>query len=405
PPTTAGEVALWVPRVLLYPLYLTSEYLIRWPLGALITTAERNNWAPAIVDFFTFGEEHKAGLVPTAFFEFNFRPSAGLYFFWDDFLFDKNDLRVHGQMGGFDWLSLGAVDRIRLGRQSTMGLEADYLRRPDYVFHGIGPSSLEDERSRYTMASVDVGPVYDVYPTRAVHFKARVGVKTVNIGDGHFDEDPSVGAEARRGAFPLPPGYGTGYTSVYEHAELSLDSRKPRPFSGTGFRVSGHVDHGTDLRSNPGAAWVRYGGAVGAFWDIADTTRIVGLVLNTEFLHSLRGATPFTEQVLLGGQGGFAGFRPGRLIGASSATASLYYEWPIWVWLDGTIHLGIGNVFDNGLSDFNAKLFRLSSGIGIRSTNSPDHQLGIEVGFGTETIQDGLDVTSFRLAIGGTNGF
>src|ERR1700733_4517722 len=91
PPTTAGDVALWVPRIVLSPLYLVSEYVIRRPLGALISTAERHQWAPAIIDFFTFGEEHKAGIVPTAFLEYNFRPSVGLSFFADDAFAKKND--------------------------------------------------------------------------------------------------------------------------------------------------------------------------------------------------------------------------------------------------------------------------------------------------------------------------
>ncbi|HVW23747.1 MAG TPA: hypothetical protein VHC69_00155 [Polyangiaceae bacterium] len=406
PPATAGEVALWVPRVLLYPLYLTSEYLIRVPLGALITTAERHNWAPAIVDFFTFDPEHKSGLVPTAFFEFNFRPSGGLYFFWDDAIWKKNDVRVHAQIGGSDWLSFGALDRVHIGKLSTVGLQADFLRRPDYVFHGIGPRTLESDRSRYGMASVDVGLVYDLSPEPWVHFKSRVGAKTVNIGDGSFDDDPSLSVESRRGAFPLPPGFPEGYTAVYERAELALDSRRPKPWPGTGVRLMGHVDHGADVRfyDNP-RAWVRYGGALGGFVDVDHTARRLGLVLNAEFEEAVRGATPFTELSMLGGSGGFAGFRPGRLVGQSSATASLFYEWPIWVWLDGAIHLGVGNVFGPHLEDFEARLLRLSWGIGIRSTGSPDHQIGLEIGFGTETIEDGLDVTSFRLAFGGTNGF
>src|ERR1700721_2142495 len=41
PPTTAGEVALWGPRVLLSPLYFVSEWLVRRPLGATISAAER----------------------------------------------------------------------------------------------------------------------------------------------------------------------------------------------------------------------------------------------------------------------------------------------------------------------------------------------------------------------------
>jgi hypothetical protein len=406
PPASAGEVALWVPRILLYPLYLTSEYLVRWPLGVLITTAERNNWAPAIVDFFTFGEEHDAGIVPTAFFEFNFRASGGLYAFWDDAIWKKNDIRVHAQIGGWDWLSFGAIDRVRIGKLSTMGLQADFLRRPDYVFHGIGPRSLESERSRFAMAFVDVGLVYDLTPAPWVHFKSRVGAKTVNLGDGSFDDDPALSLESRRGAFPFPPGFPEGYTAVYEHAELALDSREPKPWPGTGVRLMGHVDHGSDVRfyHHP-REWLRYGGALGGFVDLGHSARRVGLVLGAEFEEAMRGATPFTEQVQLGGSGGFAGFRPGRLVGASSATASLFYEWPIWIWLDGAIHFGVGNVFGPHLEDFEARLLRLSWGIGIRSTGSPDHQVGLEIGFGTETIQDGLDVTSLRIAVGGTNGF
>ena len=41
----------------------------------------------------------------------------------------------------------------------------------------------------------------------------------------------------------------------------------------------------------------------------------------------------------------------------------------------------------------------------IKSNNSADRQLEILTGFGTETLQDGLQVNSFRLVFGGTRGF
>src|SRR4051812_45126703 len=66
-PTTAGDVALWVPRLVLSPLYLTSEYLVRRPLGVLITTAEQKQWASALTDLFTFGPDHGVGFVPLVF--------------------------------------------------------------------------------------------------------------------------------------------------------------------------------------------------------------------------------------------------------------------------------------------------------------------------------------------------
>ena len=41
PSPSAGDIALWVPRVIFSPVYFTSEFLIRRPLGAVISAAER----------------------------------------------------------------------------------------------------------------------------------------------------------------------------------------------------------------------------------------------------------------------------------------------------------------------------------------------------------------------------
>src|SRR5678815_5533882 len=65
PPPTTGEVLIWVPRVILLPVYLVTEYVVRVPVGALSTTAEKNHWPTAAFDFFVFGPEHRGGIVPT----------------------------------------------------------------------------------------------------------------------------------------------------------------------------------------------------------------------------------------------------------------------------------------------------------------------------------------------------
>jgi len=52
-PKTAGDVLIWVPRVILSPLYVVSEYIIRQPLGALTTAAEKGNWPTIVVSVFT----------------------------------------------------------------------------------------------------------------------------------------------------------------------------------------------------------------------------------------------------------------------------------------------------------------------------------------------------------------
>ncbi len=62
----SGSPLLWVPRVILFPLYVVSEYVVRRPLGWATVKAERSNLANLLVDWFTFGPDRQAGLVPTA---------------------------------------------------------------------------------------------------------------------------------------------------------------------------------------------------------------------------------------------------------------------------------------------------------------------------------------------------
>src|SRR4051812_10600010 len=104
-PTTPGQGLLWVPRVLLFPVYLVTEYVVRRPLGFAITAAERAELPAALYDIFAFGPDHKAGIVPIAFVDFGFYPSIGLYAFWDDAGFKGHQLRLRGSTSGSRWLS------------------------------------------------------------------------------------------------------------------------------------------------------------------------------------------------------------------------------------------------------------------------------------------------------------
>jgi hypothetical protein len=149
-PVTAGDVLLWVPRILLAPPYLVSEYVIRRPLGAAIAGAERAGWPGALYDFFAFGPDHKAGFAPTAFVDFGFRPSVGLFFFWDDVLARGNDMRLQVGYGGEDWLAASFTDRIHYACDpaDVITIGGSALRRPDYAFYGIGMDS-GSSRARY----------------------------------------------------------------------------------------------------------------------------------------------------------------------------------------------------------------------------------------------------------------
>jgi hypothetical protein len=405
PAPSAGEVALWVPRVVLFPLYLVSEYVLRRPFGALITTAERNNWAETLIDIFTFDPLHKSGLVPTAFFDFGLQPSVGLYFFWNDALFAGHDVRAHVSYFGSDWLAVAASERFHVTKTSRMGIDAKWVRRPDYEYFGEGARTPQEASSRYLAMTLDVGPSWDLHPAHGVSYTAHAGVRNVFFHSRPFAGDPSVLDSVSAGRFEAPSHFYTGYTALYERVELALDSRPGEDAPQTGVRALAHVEHGTDLRASPGSSWIKYGGTVGAFADVWQR-RTFALSVTAEFADPLRGgAIPFTEEVVWGGDEPLSGYIPGRFHGRSAAAATVGYTWPIWVWLEGRMTASLGNVFDAGLADLKPGLLRASAGIGFQSTGSPDHRLEVLVGFGTETFDQGAKVDSFRLVFGGTHGF
>src|SRR4051812_39292440 len=148
-PTTAGDVALWVPRVVLFPAYVVSEFVIRRPLGYAITAAEKANVPAELYDFFAFGPDHKAGIVPTAFIDFGFSPSVGLYAFWDDAGWKGHTLRLRGSTWGKHWLAGAFSERFEVSKAASIGWSGSLTRRPDYTFYGIGPDTREANRSRY----------------------------------------------------------------------------------------------------------------------------------------------------------------------------------------------------------------------------------------------------------------
>jgi hypothetical protein len=400
-PATPGTIALWVPRVILSPLYFASEYVIRRPLALAIPAAERADLPNKIYDFFTFGPEHKAGFAPVGFVEFGFNPSAGIYAFWDDAFFAGNSLRLHAEAWPNDWLAGSLTERIRLDERRTLTLRVSGVRRPDNVFYGLGPSAPQSNQSRYGQDRVDVGAVMDWRLWRSSRVQAAMGFRSVSLYHGHFGEDPSVEQEARAGAFTLPYGFDRGYGEEYNRLLFALDTRSSTREPVSGFRIEAQGEQGSDVRGSPASGWIRYGFGAGAFLDLNEYGRVVSLSVTTLFADPLGSLPiPFTELVSLGGNGPMRGFYPGRVVDRSAAVATLQYVWPIGVWFDGDIQAAVGNVFGEHLDAVAPGLLRFSGAIGLTTVGLQDAPLELLVGFGTETFDHGAQLDSLRATIG-----
>ena len=405
PGTTAGDVALWVPRVIFSPFYFVSEFVLRRPIGGFITYAERHQLPEAIVSFFTFGPDKKAGVVPTALLDFGFKPSIGVYAFWDDLLGKDNHLRLHASTWGKDWIQGSVADKIKVGDRGWFDLRVEGVTRPDQIFHGLGPNTLQGDRSRYGIQKIQAHPVFETQWWRGSRVTIEGGVKYVNFSDENCCDQPSLVDEASKGKAILPPGFNTGYTEIYQRGEFTIDTREDRPASQSGLRLELEAEQGANVRS-ASDTWIRYGGSLGGYVDIKNnrTVSLSGTVLFVDPL-SKGAVIPFTEQVILGGSGPMRGYLFGRLIDRSAAVATLKYRWPIWVFLDGTMQGSVGNVFGSQLDNFAAKLLRFSGAVGVESVGGADHTFEFLFGVGSETFDHGGQINSFRLVFGTNRGF
>ncbi|WP_437543523.1 BamA/TamA family outer membrane protein [Sorangium sp. So ce367] len=402
--TSAGDALLWVPRVVFFPAYLASEYLVRRPLGVLTVAAEQGEWIKELKDIFTFGPNNNIGVVPTALLDFGFRASVGVYFFYDDLFVPGNELRVHAATGGVDWWRLTVADRIPLGGRAHLKLRGEADIRPDWLFSGIGPSSLERDRARYRARSVEGTATLHADFGAFSFVEAITGAKTVDFHD--ICCEPTVGFRVARGRYPMPASYDTGYTAYRIGGRAGLDSRLPRPARGHGVRLELSGEHAVDLERPLESRWLRYGGSLGGFVDLTGHDRIVSLVLSAAFADPLGVAeVPFTELAELGGDAPMRGFREGRLRGRSAAAATLEYRYPVWAFVDGTAQVAAGNVFGEHLRDFDLDLLRMSFVLGLRTSGERDHSIDVLIGSATETFEQGAGLQELRFMVGATHGF
>jgi hypothetical protein len=413
PREPAKRKLLWVPRVLLFPAYAISEYVVRRPLGYAISSAEKAGLPAALYDFLGLGESHPAGVVPFILIDFGFEPSVGLYAYWDNAGFDGHDLRLRGSTWGPDWLSGTATERFRFGDQLELTLTATATRRPDYAFYGIGPDTREQALTRYS------GDTFSGRLESWLGFNGRssltvtAGYRGARYGHSNYDEDdrgkpdfePSLDDAIAAGELPEPDGFRDGFRAPFGQALLVLDSRG-RSRRRSGMRFDFLAEQDADLDSTPVRGWARYSSTLWAFGDLSDSGRMLSLALTGQMIQPLGdGPVPFTQLATLGGGRSMPGLRAGRLYGQSAAVATLRYSWPIWLAINGSLQVGAGNVFGHHFEGLRLGRARLSTAIGLETHGSRDVIFQALVGFGTETFESGADLDSIRFVLGVRSGF
>jgi len=420
--SSGGSAVLWVPRILLSPLYLTTEFVLRRPLEAGASYAETHLWPARLIEFFTWNDR-SAGLVPVVLDDWGFRPNIGFYLFWNDAFALGNDVRLLTGFGGPDWMRADFTDRLALTSSQSLELRLYASTRPDHLFWGLGPESPPDP-VRFGATDLESRLRYRVLGWRNSRLDAAARLRSVRF-DSQPDEyaDASLGAAVASGRMDAPAGL-PGYDIASASVQTVFDTRPARlltparpasdydPLPGSGVRLALGAEYSGELESatktdDSAHAWLTYGGSLGGYVDLSGQQRTVGLTLTSQFADPIGSdlPIPFTELPSLGGNDLLRGFQPLRLIDRSAIAAELNYRWPIWAYLDGNLDLGLGNVFGEHLAGVDWERLRLSAVLGFRTVGSLDYPFQLLVGFGTQTLANGAHPEDVRFIFGTTNEF
>jgi hypothetical protein len=389
--------------VLFFPVYLATEYVVRVPVGAAATAAEKGNWGTTLFNVFAFGPEHKGGIFPTFLINFGFRPSIGLHFFWNDTFVEGNKVTADAAWGGSNWITLAVGDRYRFNPQSSLALQANWNRRPDNLYYGIGSETPNTFKSRYGTDMVGGTLSYLYVPNRAFRLEAGAHLARTVFRDYSCCGDPTLAQRVERGELPAPPGFEENTTAAGLTFHASLDTRPP-VVNRSGIRVGVTAAPSVDVTRGWDRSWIQYGAGVEGSWDVTGKGRILSLGVLALFADPLGSQpVPFTDLVVIGGTEPFVGFLKGRLRDRSALGAQLSWRWPVFAYIDGVAGVGFGNVFDAHLSNFRWDLLRLSAELGIRTAAAlGPSNFQFVIGIGTEPFNQGLRLTSFSLAFGVT---
>ncbi len=422
---TAGQRALWIPRVLLAPVYGVTEFVIRRPIGAFALWGEENHVGSKVANVLTFGTGGRIGAYPTALFDFGLRPSVGLYVFSNDTPREGDHLRMHFAWGGSEWWRFTLRERILLGGSagqntelsaSRLGLHFIFDQRPDHLFtNGIGISK-DDTIAAYKWTrlggQIDAEWAFGNLDGLEAHVAASRnrfgdGDGSVSQADVAFFELLEVdGSDDLLSPDDVAPGFD-GYELLDIGATVTLDSRDPEPTAqGSGVRLAVSGVYGNDL-GDAERSWAGGATHLTLYGDINGRRRVFSLSQRAELVSSLGDkAIPYAELPGLGGTEGLRGYVADRARGESTLLTSFQYTYPVWAFMDGFVFYEVGNAYAGTFEGVSLGSMVSSFGMGLRSNGDRDVQFSLLLGAGmTPFDADDYGVQSTRILLGAQRGF
>lgn len=403
--TPASHALDWPARVVFFPAWLATQIVLRQPLGVLVRGAESSETLQKAQDSSSDGPLKQLTILPAVRLDLGMKPMIGLNASWR---YRQNLLDLQAGTWGAGYVQARLGETYQTRPDQEFSVETAVSRRKDMPFYGLGPRSLDADRTRFELNTFRMQGAYAANFWRSSRIKAALGGRGVWFGGGACCDEPSTREAAlARGNFA--PGLDQDYAATFQRVELTLDTRPITPTRGIAFRLEGFEEAsfavaGTQRGQEPRRAWIQYGGSLGATADLTGTRRMLTVAVHARFADPLQGQVPFTDQAMLGGEELMPGFLRGRLVDRSALVTTAQYTWPFWTFLDGMLHGAVGNVFGEHLRDVDVRSMRFSAGVGIRTKGNPASRFEALFAVGSKPFDDGGSIDSIRVLVGTQHG-
>ncbi|MEM1417189.1 MAG: hypothetical protein AAGH15_19985, partial [Myxococcota bacterium] len=249
-PTRRVYHALWPVRILLFPAWVVTEFVLRRPLAYAVTGVERNDLITKANDALHFGPNDEFLLVPTFNFDFGLRGNIGAIFRYRDALgIDGNKIGVSYTTAGFNPGFHSFVFNDSYGRDNwSLSTGYTFRARADQFFFGLGSQVDEALESRFAIRQNDghVALAVDWWRDSSVTLRTRIN--QTRYGDaaslaGRRGTGPSIierrdelAQDPEGPQITLPPAYpdpddpaaGNGFAIHETEVRFTLDSHRPR---------------------------------------------------------------------------------------------------------------------------------------------------------------------------------
>jgi len=401
-PPSLRDNLLIVPRLLLTPLRLLLNAVF-FPTAAGVRYTQRHALLEKVTAALTT-EDGTIGVRPQFDFVSGYRATFGLGFFDHKIVGEGTSLNAALSVDFRNIVIASAHFRpTHIARAVEYVASADYLRRDDYFFAGIGMSTAQSHSgARYAIEAVDQGN--ELRFVLAPHLFARAvgsfglrrfgnGVAVSNVLASTTDQPIAEVFCARffdgRCAPNGPvdpaqvPGFDVGTQFLRGGLGLRVDTRDSffRPSAGAAASIDADYTHG--LGSSDPSSYFRITGVVEGVLDVWKRSHVLVLRGSTQALVPVGSSfVPFSELPVLSTPDRLRGARWGKYRDYTDVLVTAEYRFPVWMWMDATLFVDWGGSFGKGYSGFDVSRMIPAIGAGVRVRTSSHFYLALQGAYG-----------------------